>query len=362
MNKEYILVGGYPGKENLHKYHGGGQLTASTLLVEYAEENNIKLHIVDTTHSVFPSPSFWEKIAESKKRISALLTLLKNKKITGVIIFSGTGLSFYEKIVMAWLTNRKKVKTLFFIRSGHFIDLNEKSKLLSAINKRLLQIPTFLGAQGTKWVEFYKGMGIDKSAVKLIANWIRVKSETTYQTKEKNITFLYVGWTVKKKGILELFDVIESHDDLKPYRFKFAGGGTLLEELKERKIKNGLTNIEMLGWVSPKDLPTLYKESDVFILPSHAEGFPNVILEALNYGLPIISTNVGGIADSVIDNYNGFIFEPRDKEKLYESIKHLASSVERRELFSKNGQEILKDRHEFHKNCQMVFNTFEETK
>ncbi len=362
LNKEYILVGGYPGKENLHKHHGGGQLTASTLLVEYAEENNIKLHIVNTAHTVFPSPSFWEKLVESKKRIGALLTLLKNEKISGVIIFSSTGLSFYEKIVMAWITNRKEIKTLFFIRSGHFIDLNEKSKILSSINKRLLKIPTFLGAQGTKWVEFYKGMGIDESDIKLIANWIRVKSETIYQTDDKDVTFLYVGWTVKKKGILEVFDVLEKHNDLKAYKFKFAGGGTLLEELKERKIKNGLTNVEMLGWVKPKDLPTLYKESDVFILPSHAEGFPNVILEALNYGLPIISTNVGGIADSVIDNHNGFIFEPRDKEKLYESIKSLASSVERRELFSKNGQKILKERHELYRNCQMIFNTFVEAK
>jgi len=362
LNKEYILVGGYPGKENLHKHHGGGQLTASTLLVEYAEENDITLHVVNTAHTVFPSPSFLEKIVESKKRIGALLTLLKNKKISGVIVFSSTGLSFYEKIVMAWITKRKKITTLFFIRSGHFIDLNENSRFLSFINKRLLKIPTFLGAQGAKWVDFYKGMGIDNSDIKVIPNWIRVKSETTYHTDDKEVTFLYVGWTVKKKGILEVFDVIESHDDLKPYKFKFAGGGTLLETLKERKIKNGLTNVEMLGWVKPEDLPALYKESDVFILPSHAEGFPNVILEALNYGLPIISTNVGGIADSVIDNYNGFIFEPRDKEKLYASIKSLASSVEQRELFSKNGQKILKDRHELYKNCQMIFDSFEEVK
>jgi len=360
LQKEYILIGGYPGKENLHKHHGGGQLTASTLLVEYAAENDLELHVVNTAHTVFPSPTFKEKIVESKKRIGTLLKLLKNKNILGVIIFSSTGLSFYEKIVMAWIIEKRKIKTLFFIRSGHFIDLNEQSMVLSFINKKLLKIPSYLGAQGTKWIEFYKTMDIEESKLKLIPNWIRIKYDTTYNTNDEKVTFLYVGWTVKKKGILEVFDVIEEHDDLNDYKFIFAGGGTLLAELKERKIKNKLDNIEMLGWVKPKDLPTLYNDSDVFILPSHAEGFPNVILEALNYGLPIISTNVGGIADSVIDNDNGFIFEPRDKEKLYESIKSLGSSAKRRETFSKNGQRILKERHELYKNCQMIFDSFEE--
>jgi glycosyltransferase involved in cell wall biosynthesis len=362
LKKEYILVGGYPGKENLHKHHGGGQLTASTLLVEYAEENDICLHVVNTAHTVFPSPTFKEKIVESKKRIGSLLKILNNNDILGVIIFSSTGLSFYEKIIMAWITKRKKIKTLFFIRSGHFIDLNENSKLLSFINKKLLKVPTYLGAQGSKWIEFYKTMGLEEENIKLIPNWIRLKMDTVYHTNDKKVIFLYVGWTVKKKGILEVFNVIENNSDLNAYTFLFAGGGTLLEELKERKINNKLHNVEMLGWVKPKDLPSLYKESDVFILPSHAEGFPNVILEALNYGLPIISTNVGGIADSVIDNYNGFIFEARDKEKLYQSIKRLASSVEQREKFSKNGQKVLKERHEFHRNCQMIFDTFEDVK
>jgi len=360
LSKEYILVGGYPGKENLHKHHGGGQLTASTLLVEYAQEHNIQLHVVNTAHTVFPSPSFKDKIIESKKRIGALKSLLKNHDISGVIIFSSTGLSFYEKIVMAYITKVKNIKTLFFIRSGHFIDLNKKSKLLNFVNRKLLKIPTYLGAQGSKWIDFYKEMGIEKSHLKLIPNWIRVNSDTVYSTNEKDVTFLYVGWTVKKKGILELFDVIEEHDDLKSYKFIVAGGGTLLEELQERTVKNGLKNIEMLGWVKPKDLPSLYRKSDVFVLPSHAEGFPNVILEALNHGLPIISTNVGGIADSIIDGQNGYIFEAKDKESLYKSIKKLASSVEQRERFSKYGQEILKNQHEFNKNCQMIFNSFED--
>jgi len=358
LKKEYILIGGYPDKDKLDSLHAGGQLTATTLLVEYAKEEGIELHIIDTTHNVFPPPSFKCKIIESKKRISKLISLLKSKNIEGVIIFSASGFSFYEKIVMALIAKMKKSKTLFLIRSGHFIDFSNRSKIIRFFNKKLLTIPTVLGGQGTKWVEFYEDMGVKKNRIELLPNWIRVDETLHNSGNRERVTFLYAGWIVDKKGVMELFEVIEENDDLKPYIFKFAGGGSRLEELQERKEKNGLDNIEFLGWIDPKDMGEQYANCDVFVLPSHAEGFPNVILEALNHELPVISTNVGGIADSVIDNHNGFIFEPKDKEKLYEAIKSLATSKEMREEFAKNGKEILRKRHDFHQNCRLIFNVF----
>lgn len=359
MKKEYILIGGYPDRDKLDSFHAGGQLTATTLLVEYAKEEGIELHIIDTTHNVFPPPTLKSKIIESKRRISKLISLLKSKDIEGVIIFSASGFSFYEKIVMALITKMKKSKTLFLIRSGHFVDFSNRSKMIRFLNKKLLKIPTVLGAQGTKWIDFYKDMGVDTHRIELIPNWIRIDETLKNNHDRERVTFLYAGWIVDKKGVMELFEVIEEHDDLKPYIFKFAGGGSRLEELQERKEKNGLDNIEFLGWVDSKEMGKEYEKCDVFVLPSHAEGFPNVILEALNHELPVISTNVGGIADSVIDNHNGFIFEPKDKERLYQAIKSLATSKEMREEFSKNGKEILRKRHDFHQNCRLIFNVFQ---
>ena len=360
MQDEYIVIGAYPGKERLADFHGGGQLTATVLLVEYAEENDILLNIIDTTHNVFPAPTLKSKIIESKKRIQKLLRLLKSKQISGVIIFSGSGFSFYEKIFMSFLVKIKKVQVLFFIRSGHFMTLSNKNRFIKKIHKIFLNIPTYLGAQGKKWIHFYEEMGIEKSNIKLLPNWIRIDEKLEYKTTNEKVVFLYAGWMVEKKGVLELFDVIEMHDDLKPYTFKFAGGGTLLEELKIRKEKNHLENVEILGWVDTEDMYKYYESSDVFILPSHAEGFPNVILEALNYGLPIISTDVGGISDSVIDEHNGLIFNIKDKDMLYKHILSLALSKEKRESFSHKGKNILKERHEFKQNCQLVFDVFKD--
>lgn len=82
-----------------------------------------------------------------------------------------------------------------------------------------------------------------------------------------------------------------------------AGDGPLKSEVV-LKVRNGANNISFLGWQNPLDF---YKKIDCLIMTSEMEGLPNVILEALASGLPVISTDVGGISD-VLSNTNSFLF------------------------------------------------------
>ena len=358
--KEYILIGGYPSKDK--EQHPGGQITATRLLVKHAMKHNIKLHIIDTSQNSFPVPSLKSRIYKAFNRINKLKKLIKEYNISGVIIFSSTGFSFYEKVFMSLISNINNVESFLFIRSGHFMDANRNSRVSKFINKYLLKIPTYLGAQGKKWLEFYDEMGVESSKVKLIHNWIEIDKEYNYKPNKEKVIFLFAGWMVEKKGVLDLFDVIKNNDDLQQFTFRFAGAGTLLEELKVKKVKNNLENIEFLGWKDEKELQDEYKKADIFVLPSYAEGFPNVILEALNNRMPIISTNVGGIPDSVIDGYNGCIIEAGDKEALYRSIKLLGDSIEKRIEYSQNGEKILFKQHDLSLNCYKVFDNFKMSK
>jgi glycosyltransferase involved in cell wall biosynthesis len=357
--KTYILVGASPNKEK--EQQPGGQLTATRLLVEYATLSDIKLHIIDTSENTFPAPSLKKRIFKAIIRVADLKRLVKENRIDGVILFSGPLLSFYEKVLMSSIAKYYGKKSILLIRSGHFMDSSKKSMLIRFLNRYLLRIPNNLVAQGTKWVEFYHEMGVDPSNVKLISNWIKVKDKHEYRENSKKIVFLFAGAMVEKKGVLELFEIIESHyQELKGYTFRFAGEGILFESLKQRKEENHLDNIELLGWRYGSEMMDEYQRADVFILPSHAEGFPNAILEALNYRLPVIATDVGGISDSIRDGYNGYLVDIKDKESLYKSIKKLGESFEVRHHFSKNSEKVLKERHDFYKNCEKVFNLLEK--
>lgn len=96
-----------------------------------------------------------------------------------------------------------------------------------------------------------------------------------------------------------------------------------LPALQKQAANCGLEkNIVFLG--SRSDIPAFLKASDISILPTHEEGFPNAILEAMCIGLPVIATNVGGNPEAVVEGETGFLVPPQDPAALAQAILRLA--------------------------------------
>ena len=90
------------------------------------------------------------------------------------------------------------------------------------------------------------------------------------------------------------------------------------------------------GWVRGDDKDRLLRESSVFLFPSYNEGMPMVVLEAMAYGLAIVTTNVGGIPKLIEDGVSGYTCEPGDvqgiSERLIELLSNEARSAQMGEL------------------------------
>jgi len=114
-----------------------------------------------------------------------------------------------------------------------------------------------------------------------------------------------------------------------------AGKGYLKEEL-ERLITNlGLQDyIQLIGWISDEKVPLWMSASDIFVLPSLAEGNPTVMFEALGSGLPFIGTNVGGIPEIINSLDYGIICEPANPKDLAEKIQYALGKNWDKELIS----------------------------
>lgn len=136
------------------------------------------------------------------------------------------------------------------------------------------------------------------------------------------IHLLFLGLIDKQKGVFDLLDVLcENRSRLQGKIFLHIAGNGNVNELNKRISKCKLENlIKYEGWVSGKEKEDLFLSSDVFILPSYIEGLPVSILEAMSYGLPILSTTVGAIPELVNDAENGFLFHPGDKETMFSLI------------------------------------------
>lgn len=357
MEREYLFIGGIPDGGDQHP---GGQVTASRNLLQYAKQKDIVIRTIDTSQSSFPIPPLSSRLKKAAKRLLLLLRMLLRSSTTfqGAIVFSSAGFSFYEKSLMCLLLKLFRVKVIIFVRSGHFMTRNQSGYWRRRLIKALLKLPDYIGAQGEKWVQFYQELGVSNKKVQSILNWCdlsELPAHAPTSTSSGVVTFLYVGWLVEKKGLHDLFEVIERCKGNSNIRFLVVGGGDLYEPLQQKCIADSLSYVTMTGWIEHEQLSQYFKQADAFILPSHAEGFPNVLLEAMTYKLPIIATDVGGISDSVIDDYNGYLVKPKDRQALYEKVVALSQSESLRKQFSDNAEKLLFKNHDMEKNCKALF-------
>ncbi|MCG6154303.1 glycosyltransferase [Rubinisphaera margarita] len=157
---------------------------------------------------------------------------------------------------------------------------------------------------------------------------------TELHCSDSDFLILFAGRLDPQKGVLSLPDLAER---LKPkypqLRWLIAGEGPLRGELKQQIQSRGLTEtVQLLG--SRDDIPELMKTADLFVFPSRWEGMPNVILEAMAAGLPIVSTAVEGIEDLLKDDMSGAIVPIGENAALAVRIEQLIEQPETRERYA----------------------------
>ncbi|ASF13681.1 MULTISPECIES: glycosyltransferase family 4 protein [unclassified Shewanella] len=359
-NKTIVFVGAKP---DLVNNHAGGQTTASLGLIEYAKNNGIDLKIIDSAQESFPPPSFKQRLSKALNRVTQLICILANEHVSGIIIFSSGGFSFYEKSLLALICKLFKRKSLLFVRSGHFMDQCNSSVIRRTIAKVLLKIPSSIGAQGSNWLDFYQSLGVPKNKVSIIRNWLPPSRCISTDIKEvraaEELTFLFVGWVVKSKGIFELVSAIDSSECLKKCKVLIAGGGDALDAITVFVKERNLHNVELLGWQSHQEVDGLLKKASVFVLPTYAEGFPNALLEAISQGLPAIITPVGAIPDSAIDGINAELIKPKCVESLRLAMEKFYYNPGLVAKYSSESSRISREFHDRKINCEKLFKLFD---
>ena len=129
--------------------------------------------------------------------------------------------------------------------------------------------------------------------------------------------------------------------------YTIIAGSSPPEELLYQVHDLNLTNQVTFGPKLPheKVLQTM-QEADALLLPSTEEGIANVVLEAMAVGLPVVSSNCGGMSEVVADCANGFLFENRNPSHLAKRIEEMIHLVPReRELMAKKGRRIIEVQH-----------------
>ena len=129
---------------------------------------------------------------------------------------------------------------------------------------------------------------------------------------------IFLGRIGERKGVFDLLDaVVGVQDDCRGKARFYIGGDGDTAKLKNSIAEGAVADlVEFIGWVSGEQKEELLERSHVMILPSYNEGLPISLLEAMSYGMPLISTHVGGIANILTDGENGFVVEPGNAKQI----------------------------------------------
>lgn len=347
MKKRVLFVGSFLDKAKDGSV--GGQMYACKSLVGSELSNDVEWILLDTTGKSVPPPPIYSRLFSAIKRIFKFIYLLIFQSPSSVLIFSANGPSVYEKGFMIVIAKLLGKRTIFAPRGGPLIDEIASSKIKKNYFKIIVKYSDYVICQGAFWKDYFKGLLGDEVSEKLIVipNWIdynlykRKRMSSPINTNAVNI--LFMGWMQVEKGVNDLFDALMK-TDLEGYNVNmyFLGDGNQREILKERAIlENKKQNLKFYfpGWVHGSEKFEYLNQSDIFVLPSYAEGMPNSLMEAMASGIASISTNVGAVSDLIDDQLNGIMFKPKDITALLNALQQLVTNKVQRDIFATRAEE-----------------------
>jgi glycosyltransferase involved in cell wall biosynthesis len=122
-----------------------------------------------------------------------------------------------------------------------------------------------------------------------------------------------------------------------------AGEGPLRSELEDLAARLGIARaVTFSGRIDNADITALYRSASVFLNPSRVDNMPNSVLEALATGVPVVSTNVGGVPFMVEDGHTALLVPPGDADAMAAAMLRLTSDAELRGRLSCQGRELVR--------------------
>ncbi len=279
------------------------------------------------------------------------------KKFDSFVVNTIMGYKFiknlnFEKRKVVWCLHESERD--FYLK--HFKDLDKK--LFSQVNK------VVFSSVSTKKVYEELNTKDNFFIINTVGDWSKIDKFIQKKTK-KNVMmskgfnkndFLVniIGTICLRKGQLEFTEVaIEILKKLKNPQLKFVmiGGGRGYEYEKAivKLIRLSGLQDQIIIVNETKDIFNYYFISDIFVCNSYIEAFPMVILEAMAFSLPIVSTDAYGIAEQLEDEKSGFLIMPGDKETLRKKIMFLIKNKDIAKKLGKNARKRLEEKFSYEK-------------
>jgi len=307
---------------------GGTTVLCAQLVRELSTHPDVDVKVINTTG-----------VQSFMPMIKVFLNILSKTPKFDVISLHATNRGALRLGHILWCICKVYRKPLIIRLFGGFFDQKYTSlpKLIRCLTRRTVLNADLCLFETKHLVQYFAG----------IANkpvWYpnsRPVIDNTVKAKEKHSArrFVFVGHVIATKGVREIItagEQLNSSSTVDIY-------GPFRGDITERDFA-GLKVVRYCGVLEPQEVIPTLQTYGVLLLPSYWEGYPGVILEAYSAGIPVISTQCGGIPE-IVDETSGILIEPKNSEQLLVAMKKLIADdklyqslchgvAEKREIFS----------------------------
>lgn len=252
-------------------------------------------------------------------RDSIYLFLARKYSVKSIVFFHGGDNKLFPIIQRNWLALFRNI----YFKTDAIIDLSKKN------------IEWFRN-NGYKGKLFLETTAVEKEL--LSAN-----DENEFdKEKEKNCSdthLLFLARIEKTKGIYEALEAYSIVKRTRRVKMSIVGDGLELNNVKEYVVSRKIEDVTFHGHLVDQEKERIFKDADIYIFPSYFEGMPTSVLEAMAFGLPVITTNVGGLSDFFQNGINGYMTDSKDPSIYAELItKVMDNSVLRNHIARTNSR------------------------
>ncbi|MCQ2497387.1 MAG: glycosyltransferase family 4 protein [Lachnospiraceae bacterium] len=324
--------------------------------------------------------SKFDKLKIALKAYRKFRKALKASDYDLVHIHSSFGPSFYRKMPFINMAYKRNIPIVNHIHGAEFENFypqasNSKKKLIRKIYGKCRRIVVL----SDEWKEKISEI-VPKDRIDIVENYCIIPEGESEGNGKK---ILFLGEIGQRKGCYDIPDIIRRTEDTlsedrnpedKENRTSVdaednglsaggednkltvvlgGNGDTAPVSLKIEEF--GLkSSFEFPGWVRGSDKEKLLRDSGIFLFPSYNEGMPMSVLEAMAYGLLVITTNVGGIPKLISHGETGFIFEPGNTKAMAECLSKLLNDEELRRRIGQQAREFVIKNYSFEKHLEKL--------
>jgi glycosyltransferase involved in cell wall biosynthesis len=234
---------------------------------------------------------------------------------------------FYTNFYAGLAGRLLRIPNIGAIRNDVVNEVRDTGRVLGCLS---LRVPSFLAGNSSAGLDVAARMGISPARLIYLPNVIDADRFAPRAIEREAVRVLAVGRLVQQKRFDRLLHAVAETARRCKSRFEVvvAGDGPEKSSLETMARRLGVSgDVRFTG--NSADLVPAYQSADVLVSTSDYEGTPNVILEAMSCGLPVVATGVGGVPDIVSHGQTGFLVEPLDAPGL---VRALCTLIENREL------------------------------